>query len=84
MKKSLYSTAAIFTLIIATAGVAGAQTATNTGTTTGRWTKYYEQRQKNLADRKAKIDNKKVKVASTTAKIEERLEDRQARIASKT
>lgn len=85
MKKIHYSTIAAVALIaiaIAGASLAGAQT--TTGTSSGRWSKYYEQRQKNLEQEKEKLGERKEKLASTTAKISAKINEREDRIASTT
>lgn len=83
MKKIHYSTiAAVALIVIAGASLAGAQTTTDTSS--GRWSKYYEQRQKNLEQEKEKLGERKEKLASTTAKITARINEREDRIASTT
>ena len=98
MKKIHYSTIAILALVaIASTGVALAQT--TTGTSTGRWSKYYEQKQKNIEQEREKLgklkdrfasttENMKVRaenrLASTTARINARINEREERLASST
>ena len=83
MKKTHYSTIVILALVaIATAGIVSAQT--TTGSTTGRWSKYYEQKQKNLEQEKEKLSERKEKFASTTANMRTRLENREIHLASTT
>lgn len=82
MKKIHYSIP-IAVAIIALVGVniAGAQTTTTNESGLG---KFIEQRQQNINDMKTKLENRKVKLASTTEKIKGKIMEREGRIASTT
>lgn len=75
----------------------GAQSvsAQTTSASSSRWTKFYQQKQNQLEERKAKlasstarvmekINDREAKLASTTARIEEKIAERAAKIASST